>query len=94
MNLPTTKIEYLEKIARETARMSYPGSMSRGTKPVVKKGAKKALEEHFAVNFPLSDVWNHSSKIALQFDDWHTKRVNEIAQAMDCTPKVGQNMLE
>jgi hypothetical protein len=78
MNLKINKIEYLKKIARETARMSYPGSMGSGINQVVKKGAKKSLEEYFAGQFPISEVWDHSSKIAVQFDEWHTKRVNEI----------------
>jgi len=82
MNLISTQTEFLDKIARETARMSYPGSMSRGTKPVVAKGTKKALEEYFTVDFPLPLVWRQSSEIAIQFDQWHTTRVDEIARAI------------
>ena len=82
MHIISTKVEFFEKIARETARMSYPGSMSRGNKPVVAKGTKKVLEEYFATHFPLAEVWNQSSEIAPQFDQWHTGRVNEIAEAI------------
>lgn len=82
MHIISTQAEHFEKIARETARMSYPGSMSRGTKPVVAKGTKKALEEYFAVDFPLPQVWCQSSDIAIQFDQWHTTRVDEIARTI------------
>jgi hypothetical protein len=82
MHLISTKTELFDKIARETARMSYPGSMSRGTKPVVAKGTKKTLEEYFAIDFPLPQVWHQSSEIAIQFDQWHTTRVDEIARAI------------
>ena len=40
MLVPTTKEEQVECITRETARMSYSGSMSRGKKPVVAKDTK------------------------------------------------------
>jgi hypothetical protein len=40
MVLPLTQQDFMAVIARETARMSYPGSMSRGAKPVVRAGTK------------------------------------------------------
>ena len=52
-----TDMMLLEKIARETARMSSPGSMGRGKKQIVRKGAKKALEEFFVTCFPMRTLW-------------------------------------
>jgi hypothetical protein len=43
MTAPLTLQEFLCRIAAETARMSYLGSMSRGKRPVVFKGAKSQL---------------------------------------------------
>jgi hypothetical protein len=44
---PVSESERLEAMARETARMSYPSSMSRGRRPLVKAGTKKAVEGFF-----------------------------------------------
>ena len=59
--------------------MSYPGSMSRGKKPVVGEGTKAALEAYFRDTFPMQSVWNLAPTIAPNYDTWHTSRVNEIA---------------
>lgn len=77
--IPVTRTELLERIARETARMSYPGSMSRGTTPIVLKGTKLRLEEYFSQTFPLADVWDHSPQLATAYDRWHQDRTGEIA---------------
>lgn len=75
--------ELLERVSRETARMSYPGSMSRGNAPVVLKGTKAALEDFFALRFPLRDVWLSSSQVADRYEDWHYTRTEEIAKALE-----------
>ena len=79
MSLPHTQKDLLQCIVVETARMSYPGSMSRGTRPVVTGGTKALLEKYFKEHFPIADVWDKASTTALNFDAWHTARVSDIA---------------
>ena len=76
--VPLTRKDLFRCIAVETARMSYPGSMSRGKKPVVFKGTKKALEGYFNDAFPIENVWNDAPTIARDYDRWHKSRVDEI----------------
>jgi hypothetical protein len=76
--VPITRKDLFRCIAVETARMSYPGSMSRGKKPVVSKGTKKALEGYFKDAFPIENVWNDAPTIARDYDSWHKSRVDEI----------------
>lgn len=83
MKVPSTLVELLDHVARETARMSYPGSMSRGTKPVVRKGTKAILENYFATKFPLLEVWNSASQVLGAYDDWHQSRTAEISTAIE-----------
>ncbi len=82
MIVPISQAELLEKIACETARMSYPGSMSRGKKPVVAKGAKAELEKYFISKFPMREVWLSASKVAKSYDSWHDARTKEVAAAI------------
>jgi len=88
MNLPLTFIDLLRCVATETARMSYPGSMSRGNRPVVYKETKKSLEEYFCTEFPLADLLNSAENIARQYDDWHYDRVNELSAVLTSQGKV------
>ena len=84
MPIPITHDELLEHIARETARMSYPGSMSRGNKPVVTKGTKAKLEEYFALSFPMCQVWSSASQLAgiSEYECWHKDEIKKIAGAI------------
>lgn len=93
MDAPSTLTDLYERVARETARMSYPGSMSRGNTPVVRKGTKVALEEHFATKFPLREVWLSASQVADRYEDWHQTRTGEIAKALEAhIPKRNNTM--
>jgi hypothetical protein len=82
--VPSKLAELLEHVGRETARMSYPGSMSRGKKPVVHKGTKAKLEEYFAKtkSFPLRQVWLSASRLTATYENWHRARTAEIANAL------------
>jgi hypothetical protein len=82
MGIPTNLSELLERIARETARMSYPGSMSRGTKPVVRKETKRTLEKYFAHQFPFRHVWLSAASLTCTYDAWHRARTAEIVDAV------------
>ncbi len=75
---PNKLKDYLKCLARETARMSYPGHMS----PVVGTGTKKAVEKYFADRFPMEAVWRNSGQIARKFDKWHKERVLELAKCV------------
>ena len=55
--LPATLNEYLEKVAHETAKMSWPGRMSS----ILHASTKRAVEEHFfatAFVSELQGLWN------------------------------------
>lgn len=80
MPIPITQIQLLERIARETARMSYPGSMSRGIQPVVTGGTKAKLEEYFTCQFPTNQVWASASSLVCTYDCWHKERTEEIVK--------------
>lgn len=79
MKLPLTQHDLLRRIAVETARMSYPASMSRGRKPIVGRGTKATLEAYFRDIFPMDEVWDAAPTIALNYDAWHSSRVHDIA---------------
>lgn len=74
-----TQSDFLQYVVIESARMSYPGSMSRGTKPVVTKGTKASLESYFRDTFPIRSVWSAAERIATHYEEWHATRVREIA---------------
>jgi hypothetical protein len=75
-----SKREYLEAIARETAKMSYPGSMSRGKKPIVKAKTKEALEDYFvSKKFPIEELWDGTGGAYTNYDEWHAKQTKKIS---------------
>jgi hypothetical protein len=80
---PLTREEFLRHIAAETARMSYPGSMSRGKRPVVFGGTKAQVERYFVVQFPLAHVWDKPREIAQTFDTWHQEQSHAIAKQIE-----------
>lgn len=80
MQIPLTKSDLFRAISMETARLSYPGSMSRGKSPVVKQGTKIIVENYFAEIFPMGEVWSSADDIASRYDDWHRERVEEFAR--------------
>jgi hypothetical protein len=75
----TTSETRLRHIALETARLSYPGSMSRKS-GVVKKGTKKSLEIYFEETFPIASLLKNVDDIAKDYDRWHKDRVDEISK--------------
>jgi hypothetical protein len=79
MAIPRTQSDLLRCIAVETARMSYPGSMSRGIKPVVSGGTKAEVEGYFRDRFPIRGIWSSADVIAKNYDNWHRDRVDELA---------------
>jgi len=82
MQPPLTEEDFLDRIARETARMSYPGSMSRGLRPIVLKGTKAELEKFFATSFPMTDLWHQSAALSRDYDNWHEQQSFSIASAI------------
>ena len=71
--------DIIKAIARETAKMSYPGSMSRGIKQVLKKNGKKAVEDFFVDEFDLFSIWKDPKKIAYNYDAYHEKWARDLA---------------
>jgi len=80
--VPQTKAELLECVALETARMSYPGSMSRGTRPVVKGDTKASLEKYFVLRFPMATVWDSARGIKKHYESWHRERTREVSASI------------
>jgi hypothetical protein len=70
---------YLKAVARETAKMSYPGRMGG----IVRAGTKKAVEEFFVQRFPLEEIWDDSPKLALNFDNWHAEEVTSLGRYLN-----------
>ena len=68
--------QLLKAVARETARMSYPGRMGG----VVKSGTKKVVETYFVEEFPIREVWDKAAFIRRRFDRWHEDRVQELGR--------------
>lgn len=77
--------DYLNAVAVETARMSYPGHMS----PVLTKGAKELAQCYFAEQFPLQTLWRKPAAVTRSFNKWHPLRTHELARALK--KKVGRN---
>ena len=71
--------EYLRAVARETARMSYPGRMGG----ILRKGTKQKVQGYFEKDFPLERLWDHAGQEADRFDEFHEKIVFELARVLD-----------
>lgn len=91
VSIPITQAELLVLVARETARMSYPGSMSRGVNPVVSAGTKTTLEEYFAGNFDLKNIRNLKTFTQNKYDSWHKTKTGEIARRIQNLVHQGRN---
>ena len=78
MYYPTTKHELLDQVAIETARLSYPGGMSRGVKQVVTAGTKAKVEEYFVTGFPINALFDNASDIVNTYDGWHEQQGGAI----------------
>ena len=91
MNCPLTKQELLKQIALETSRMSYPGSMSCGSKQIVKATAKHELERYFANEFPISELYNNAKEISKDYDDWHKKQIIAIGDLLNDKQLLGNS---
>jgi len=85
MAAPLTRSDFLCRIAAETAKMSYPGSMSRGKRPVVLKGTKALVESYFIRQFPMAEMWEDANRIAKTFEDWHRGQSQAIAGTIKCS---------
>ena len=86
-----TKKDYLKAIAREAAKMSYPGAMSMQPKgeQIVVKDTKKAVEEYFANEFQIEDLWD-KKKRQKNYDQWHkcqTKNISKTVVRTKCGDK-------
>ncbi|GAI77068.1 unnamed protein product, partial [marine sediment metagenome] len=58
-----------------------PGSMSRQRKgkQIVVKGTKKAVEEYFANEFQIEDLWD-KKKRQKNYDQWHKCQVKKLSE--------------
>ncbi|HMC84314.1 MAG TPA: hypothetical protein VKI61_02270 [Chitinophagaceae bacterium] len=72
--------KYLIIFAQETARMSYPGGMSRGKKQIVKEGAKKIIQL-FLSEIDLSKFWKKKTSIS-QYKKWHSHHSNDLSRKL------------
>jgi hypothetical protein len=76
--------DWLTRVSVETARMSYPTSMSRGTVPLVIGNTKKALEKYFDESGFVKNLLElqKGGPKQEQYDEWHTKRICEIGDLL------------
>jgi hypothetical protein len=74
MGFPLTLDEYLTAIARETARMSWPGRMAS----VLREGAKRDTEAYFTSNSFLAELTKIWKQEIHDYDSWHTQRLTEL----------------
>jgi len=79
MKFPLSFKAYLQAVACETAKMSYPGRMST----IVERGTKNHIEKYFVNCFPIDYVWCNASKIVSEYDNWHRDRVLELSNILD-----------
>ena len=82
MGPPQNLDEYLKFIAVETARMGWPGSMMRGEKHVLKKGAKQATERFFRDRFPMRSLWDDPLGVADDYERWHRRICCDLADVL------------
>lgn len=87
-----TKKDYLKAIARETAKMSYPGAMSMQPKgkQIVIGGTKKELEKYFEEKLPIKELWDKKFKTQRAYDVWHkcqTKNISKTVVRTKCGDK-------
>ncbi len=79
INVPEATNDFLHAISVETARMSYPASMTRGKNPpLVGSGnvtVKKRIESYFRRLFPINDIW--TSRIS-DYDRWHEEQTTKM----------------
>ncbi|WP_230969747.1 hypothetical protein [Nitrogeniibacter aestuarii] len=78
MTFPLTKEDRAGCIVKETAKMSYPSSMSRGKKPVVMKGTKALVADYFVKQFSLASL--EKIKTAQEYEKWHFTLTRELAR--------------
>jgi len=78
-----TNSDFLRTVAIETAKMSYPGSMSRGRKPVVIKNAKDKIERYFVDNFDLKTIWRKLGEVADNYDKSHKQWAERLGSFLE-----------
>jgi len=94
MPFPLTIQELLKQIACETARMAYPGGMSRGRGAVVNGGTKELLELFFMGEFPLETIWTNRNAVAQNYDTWHDAQATAMGNYLadhGCIPNQANN---
>jgi hypothetical protein len=86
--LPLTVKDFLEKVARETARMSWPGQMS----PILREGTNRAVEDYFGTHFLpyLVELWNGERMLSTydEFDIWHRKCASDLGDLLQRTGRI------
>ncbi len=72
-----TKENYLKEIARESAKMSWPGEMNN----IVIGGTKAGLEEYFTgPEFPIEELWDGTSIAYTDYEKWHKEQTQNISE--------------
>lgn len=88
--LPVTLDGYLERVARETAKMSWPGQMH----PILHANTKKSVEDYFSTIFVshLKRVWTDEYTTSrLAYDDWYKQRAYELGKFLERGKHVKRN---
>lgn len=80
MTYPLTMFELRQAIVRETAKVSYPGRMAGGIRPIVKQGTKESIEKYLVSVFPNNPIWLDLAAVDANYDEWHTKECLHLAE--------------
>ncbi len=91
--LSLNKSEYLKAIARETARMSYPGRTSGSILRNKKRNkVKDAIEDFFVSKFPIEILWGGDEKAKGDgYERWHKQQVESLSKVIKEFEKSNSN---
>ena len=87
MLFPDDQADYFRRLARETARISYPGGMSGR---VVDKNTKTAVEGYFVNDFHIEYLWLQAGAVAERSDDWHKERTDGLCKYIGLQKETNQ----
>jgi hypothetical protein len=73
-------------VKKETAMLAWPGHMN----PIVRKGAKTAVERFFVDQVDLATLSAESIRTQDNFDTWHRRNITALAQVLNTGDRDGK----
>ena len=81
--IPVTIEGLLKRIAEETAKVSYPGSMFGRVLRNDNNQARNVFDNYFMNVFPIHNMWNNIEIVAEDYDNWHESQIGNICGIFD-----------